>query len=56
MKKKNKDTTWITSGVFSNHYLLERLPQAGTKIWPSDEEVVSYLLKKCRKPDTLLHV
>ena len=32
---------WITSGVFSSHYLLERLPQAGPKIWPSDEEVLS---------------
>ena len=31
---------WITSGVFSNHYLLERLPQTGAKIWPSDEEVI----------------
>ncbi|MCL5238744.1 MAG: N-6 DNA methylase [Nitrospirae bacterium] len=30
---------WITAGVFSSHYLLERLPQAGPKIWPSDEEV-----------------
>ena len=29
---------WITAGIFSNHYLLERLPQAGPKIWPSDEE------------------
>ncbi len=31
---------WITSGIFSSHYLLERLPQAGPKIWPSDEEVL----------------
>ncbi|MEW6110481.1 MAG: hypothetical protein AB1632_15150 [Nitrospirota bacterium] len=31
---------WITSGIFSNHYLLERLTQAGPKIWPSDEEVL----------------
>ncbi len=23
---------WITAGVFSSHYLLERLPQAG--VWP----------------------
>ncbi|MBI4680906.1 MAG: N-6 DNA methylase, partial [Nitrospirae bacterium] len=30
---------WITTGVFSSHYLLERLPQAGPKLWPSDEEV-----------------
>ncbi len=30
---------WITAGIFSNHYLLERLPQAGSKIWQSDEEV-----------------
>ncbi len=28
---------WITSGIFSNHYLLERLPQATA--WPSDEDV-----------------
>jgi hypothetical protein len=32
---------WITSGIFSGHYLWERLPQAGAKIWPSDEEVLS---------------
>ncbi|MBI4691070.1 MAG: N-6 DNA methylase, partial [Nitrospirae bacterium] len=32
---------WITSGIFSSHYLLERLPQAGHRIWPSDEEVLS---------------
>ena len=32
---------WITAGIFSSHYLLERLPQAGPKIWPSDEEVLS---------------
>jgi Alw26I/Eco31I/Esp3I family type II restriction m6 adenine DNA methyltransferase len=31
---------WITSGIFSNHYLLERLPQAGSKVWPSDEKVL----------------
>lgn len=31
---------WITAGVFSSHYLLERLPQAGPKIWPLDEEVL----------------
>lgn len=31
---------WITSGIFSSHYLLERLPQAGPKIWPTDEEVL----------------
>lgn len=47
---------WITAGIFSSHYLLERLPQAGPKAWPSDEEVLSYLLKKCRKTDTLLYV
>jgi hypothetical protein len=44
---------WIISGIFSNHYLLERLPQAGSKIWPSDESV--FLLKNCKSPDTLLH-
>lgn len=32
---------WITAGVFSSHYLLERLPQAGAALWPSDEEVSS---------------
>lgn len=32
---------WITSGIFSSHYLSERLPQAGPKIWPSDEEASS---------------
>jgi Alw26I/Eco31I/Esp3I family type II restriction m6 adenine DNA methyltransferase len=31
---------WIISGIFSNHYLLERLPQAGAKIWHKDEEVL----------------
>ena len=34
------EDVWITSGIFSSHYLLERLPQAGPKIWPSDEEVI----------------
>ena len=37
--KLNNDF-WITSGIFSSHYLLERLPQAGTKIWHPDEEVL----------------
>ena len=27
MKKKSKYSVWITSGIFSSHYLLERLPQ-----------------------------
>jgi Alw26I/Eco31I/Esp3I family type II restriction m6 adenine DNA methyltransferase len=36
---------WITSGIFSSHYLLERLPQAGPKIWPSDKEVLSIYKK-----------
>ncbi|MEW6419715.1 MAG: TaqI-like C-terminal specificity domain-containing protein [Nitrospirota bacterium] len=31
---------WITSGIFSNHYLLECLPLAGSTVWPSDEEVL----------------
>lgn len=30
---------WITAGIFSNHYLLERLPQAGSTVWPPDEVV-----------------
>jgi hypothetical protein len=30
---------WITAGIFSSHYLLEHLPQAGSKIWLPDEEV-----------------
>ncbi len=34
------EDVWITSGIFSKHYLLERLPQAGAKIWPKDEEVL----------------
>jgi hypothetical protein len=25
---------WITAGIFSKHYLLERLPQAGPTAWP----------------------
>jgi len=45
MAKKQQTTLlkdlWITAGIFSSHYLLERLPQAGPKIWPSDEEVLS---------------
>jgi len=36
---------WITAGIFSSHYLLERLPQAGSKIWPSDEEALSVYRK-----------
>ncbi|MBI1810920.1 MAG: hypothetical protein HY035_11725 [Nitrospirae bacterium] len=39
--KRLTENLWITSGVFSSHYLLERLPQAGPKNWPSDEEVLS---------------
>jgi type I restriction-modification system DNA methylase subunit/fido (protein-threonine AMPylation protein) len=31
---------WITAGIFSNHYLLERLPQAGSTVWSSDEKVL----------------
>ena len=31
---------WITTGIFSNHYLLERLPQAGSTVWPLDKEVI----------------
>jgi hypothetical protein len=31
MKKKNKYIDWLPSGIFSSHYPLERLPQAGTK-------------------------
>ncbi|MBI4848949.1 MAG: hypothetical protein HY808_10305 [Nitrospirae bacterium] len=38
---KTSKNFWITTGVFSSHYLLERLPQAGPKLWPSDEEVSS---------------
>ncbi|MEK7846494.1 MAG: hypothetical protein AAB257_05980, partial [Nitrospinota bacterium] len=34
------EDVWLTSGIFSNHYLLEHLPQAGAKIWPKDEEVL----------------
>ncbi len=33
------EDVWKTSGIFSNHYLLERLQQAGTTIWPSDEVI-----------------
>ena len=55
MKKKNKHIDWLPSGIFSSHYLLERLPQAGTKIWHPDEEVFSFSLKKYKNPDTLLH-
>jgi type I restriction-modification system DNA methylase subunit len=30
---------WTTTGIFSTHYLLERLPQSGAAIWPSDKEI-----------------
>jgi hypothetical protein len=56
MQKNLLNDVWITSGIFSNHYLLERLPQAGSTVWPSDEEVFSCTLKKVRNPDTLFHV
>lgn len=42
-KKTQQDlfkNVWITAGIFSSHYLLERMPQAGPKIWPSDEEAL----------------
>ncbi len=45
MSRNNKtqrhlfENLWITAGIFSNHYLLERLPQTGSTVWPSDEEV-----------------
>jgi len=38
--KRLTENLWITSGIFSSHYLLERLPQAGAKIWLPDEEVL----------------
>ena len=41
-EKRQQDViedVWKTAGIFSNHYLLERLPQAGTSIWPSDDVV-----------------
>ena len=41
---------WITSGIFSSHYLLERLPQAGSTIWPIDEEVCCIPIEKIQKP------
>jgi hypothetical protein len=47
---------WLTAGVFSPHYLLERLPKAGSTVWPSDEKGISCTLKKVRNPDSLLHV
>jgi len=37
---KSKYTIWIPSGIFSSHYLLERLVQAGSNIWSKDEEVL----------------
>jgi Alw26I/Eco31I/Esp3I family type II restriction m6 adenine DNA methyltransferase len=36
---KTSKNFWITTGIFSSHYLLERLPQAGLKLWLSDEEL-----------------
>src|SRR3990167_2484360 len=38
--KTPTENFWLPSGIFSSHYLLERLPQAGTKIWHPDEEVL----------------
>lgn len=35
------ENLWLPSGIFSSHYLLERLPLASSKIWSSDEEVLS---------------
>src|SRR3990170_6801247 len=40
MQKNLVNHIWITTGIFSNHYLLERLPQAGSAVWPADEEVI----------------
>jgi hypothetical protein len=40
MQKNLVNHIWITTGIFSNHYLLERLPQAGLAVWPADEEVI----------------
>jgi hypothetical protein len=55
VQHKPSKNFWITTGIFSSHYLLERLPQAGPKIWHPDEEVFSCSLKKYKNPDTLLH-
>ncbi|RJQ55479.1 MAG: hypothetical protein C4526_03520 [Nitrospiraceae bacterium] len=38
-QRKPSKNFWITTGIFSSHYLLERLPQAGPILWPPDEEV-----------------
>ncbi len=40
MKKESKFTAWITAGIFSNHYLLERLPQIVYKVHGlTDQEI-----------------
>ncbi len=45
--KLNNDL-WITSGIFSSRYLLERLSQAGEKLWPLDKDVY-LLLSHCSR-------
>ena len=40
MQKNLANHIWITTGLFSNHYLLERLPKAISTVWPADEEVI----------------
>lgn len=63
MKKKNKYIDWLPSGIFSSHYLLERLPQAGTKsglrrnkisIDPSDRKKQELLEKHFTKSMSVL--
>ena len=40
MMMKNKYIAWQPSGVFSSHHLLERLPQAGRKLYGlTDEDI-----------------
>lgn len=40
MQKNLLNHVWIPTGIFSNHYLLERLPHAVSTVWPSNEEVI----------------
>jgi hypothetical protein len=38
--KQDLNNVWITSGIFSNHYLLERLPQKGCNLYRLTDEKI----------------
>ncbi|MBT9537831.1 MAG: hypothetical protein IVZ94_06825 [Nitrospirae bacterium] len=39
--KKSKYSVWIPSGIFSSHYLLERLPQIVYKSYGLTDEKIA---------------